>query len=440
MAPSLPDFYNTAIDGIAIGVGVGSCGTAAFTGERVVVTDIATHPFWAPYKELAARAGLGACWSQPIRASTGDILGTFAIYHRDATAPAETDVHLIEQFARLASVAIERDKTAEKIRASVAHYRLLTEGVSDVVWKLDLAFRFTYMSPADERMRGYRADEVLGRHVYELFTQDGVAHVKQQLRDRDLAEKKGGIRQDSITFEVQQHCKDGSLVWTEIISTRERDADDRVIGLHGITRNITDRRQAQEQMHQLAFYDTLTQLANRRLLHDRLSQAMVRAGREQSRLALLFIDLDEFKPINDAHGHDVGDWVLHSVARRIEDCLRASDTAARIGGDEFVVLLPDMQSTADALAVAEKIRSSLQLPLETGNKLRLNPTASIGVAAYPDHGNTEQDLLRLGDDAMYVAKKAGGNRVEMCVPGQAFSSSISSMVLPARLQPSSTAT
>ena len=264
-------------------------------------------------------------------------------------------------------------KAAEKIRASVAHYLLLTEGVSDVVWKLDRDFKFTYISPADERMRGFRADEVLGRHVFDLFTDEGIATIRQQLRRRKLSEAAHGVPQDSITIEVQQHCKDGTLVWTEIISTRERDADGNIVGEHGITRNITERKQAQEQVHRLAFYDSLTRLANRRLFNDRLGQALARARREHSGLGLLFIDLDNFKPVNDQHGHEAGDGVLQAVAQRINSCVRASDTAARIGGWR----------------------------------------AYAREAQQPE---PEDALLRLGDAAMYRAKNTGGNRVEICTP------------------------
>ncbi len=128
----------------------------------------------------------------------------------------------------------------------------------------------------------------------------------------------------------------------------------------------------------------------------------------------MFIDLDKFKPINDTHGHDVGDWVLQTVAKRIESCLRASDTAARVGGDEFLVLLPEMQTSNDAIAVAEKIRQALEQPVVTPNALTLHASASIGIAIYPDHAQTAQELLRLGDRAMYQAKNSGGNFVQMC--------------------------
>jgi PAS domain S-box-containing protein len=212
IAPSLPDFYNEAINGVQIGIGVGSCGTAAYTNERVIVEDITTHPYWAPYKELALRAGLGSCWSQPIRSSTNQVLGTFAIYHHDIHAPNESDIYLIEQSARLASIAIEKSVSETKLRESEALYRLLTEDVSDVIWKTDLNLNITYISPADERLRGYKAEEVIGHSVFEMFSDKGIALILEKLKEREESEKKG-IKTGYTTFELQHRCKDGTLKW-----------------------------------------------------------------------------------------------------------------------------------------------------------------------------------------------------------------------------------
>lgn len=185
---------------------------------------------------------------------------------------------------------------------------------------------------------------------------------------------------------------------------------------------ITERIQMAHQVRELAFYDPLTSLPNRRLALERLSQQVVRARRAKTRLALLFIDLDKFKPINDELGHEVGDWLLQAVAQRIQGCLRASDTAARMGGDEFVVLLPDLPNSDAAVGLAEKIRHALAQEFVTEQGLVLGISSSIGVAMYPDHGTTEKDLLRLGDEAMYQAKKGGRNAVYLCLPMAAESS------------------
>jgi diguanylate cyclase (GGDEF)-like protein len=173
---------------------------------------------------------------------------------------------------------------------------------------------------------------------------------------------------------------------------------------------------AREQISHMAFYDQLTNLPNRRLLEDRLGQLIAQAQRDQTRMALLFLDLDKFKPINDEQGHEVGDWLLGAVAQRIQACLRKSDTVARIGGDEFVVLLPEAGDAGSAMGIAENIRVALNAPFVTADGTILEVTPSIGVVLYPEHADNMHDLIRLGDKAMYRAKGAGRNTVEVYSP------------------------
>lgn len=422
-APSLPDFYNRAIESVEIGVGVGSCGTAAFTGERVIVDDIATHAYWAPFTELAAQAKLGACWSQPIRSSTGQVLGTFAIYHHEAHRPAESDLHLIEQTAHLASIAIERSVAAEKLRDSEAHYRLLTEDALDVIWKTDSELRMTYISPADERLRGYRADEVVGHHVFELFTDEGIATAKEIMRQRK-AIGSPAAQADFINFEVQHRCKDGRTIWGEIFSTAMFDEQGAITGYHGITREISKRKQMEEQVRQLAFHDSLTNLPNRRLLYDRLKQSMVASKRSGCHNAVMFLDLDNFKPLNDVHGHEAGDLLLIIAADRLKRSVREIDTVARFGGDEFVVVLNELdadRATSRALAgnVAEKIRAALSAPYlltiskdgKTDIVVEHRCTVSIGVVVFINHEVNQDDILKWADATMYLAKEQGRNMI-----------------------------
>lgn len=214
--------------------------------------------------------------------------------------------------------------------------------------------------------------------------------------------------------EIWHKRKSGDVYPEQLTITAVKAGGGQITHYVATLRDITERKQLEEEVQQLAYYDPLTRLPNRRLFNDRLSQTLARAKRAQSRMALMFIDLDKFKPINDQHGHEAGDWILEAVARRIEHCLRASDTVARVGGDEFLVLLPDIQTGEDSLAVAEKIRIELERPFITPSQLSLHASSSIGIAIYPDHANTEEDLLRLGDRAMYQAKSAGGNSVELC--------------------------
>jgi len=160
----------------------------------------------------------------------------------------------------------------------------------------------------------------------------------------------------------------------------------------------------------MAQHDMLTELPNRAVVSDRLSQALAAARRNGHRVGLLYIDLDRFKPVNDAYGHAVGDQLLRQAAIRMRGCVRESDTVARFGGDEFVVLLPLIDTLADAATVAEKIRAALAAPFHLAS-LRVEVSSSIGVALYPDHGADEAALTLHADAAMYAAKNCGRDRV-----------------------------
>ncbi len=177
--------------------------------------------------------------------------------------------------------------------------------------------------------------------------------------------------------------------------------------------NSVARNAAEDTIRQMAYYDRLTGLPNRRLLEDRMQQVLANAQRRHTKVAVMFIDLDKFKQVNDRYGHEAGDWLLVQVAERMRTVLRESDTAARVGGDEFVVLLPDTLSAQDAVVVAEKIRQQLEQPFVMDSGIELDISSSIGVAMYPDQADNPRDLLHFGDEAMYKAKKHGRNAVEV---------------------------
>lgn len=311
----------------------------------------------------------------------------------------------------------------QALHESESLYRLLTEDTLDVIWKTDRHLCITYISPADERLRGYRAEEVIGHHVFEMFTNEGVAAVKELMR-RSQASEQPGTPTGFLTFEVQHRCRDGRLLWGEVLSKPERNAQGEIVGYHGITREITARKLLEDQVRQLAFYDPLTQLPNRRLLDDRLSHALAASTRSAGYAALMYLDLDNFKPLNDQHGHVAGDLLLVEVADRLTRCVRAVDTVARFGGDEFVVVLGELhvdkaQSFEQARIVAEKIRQSLlepyRLTLTQDGKedsvVEHCCSASIGVAVFTGREIKQNDVQRWADTAMYQAKDAGRNSI-----------------------------
>lgn len=329
---------------------------------------------------------------------------------------------LQEQNSALQALVAER---TQALHDSQALYRLLTEDAQDVLWRTDARLIVTYISPADERLRGFRADEVVGRHVFDMFNEEGVAVVKAMIARR-AQEEASGTPVGFLNFQVQHRCKDGRLIWGEVLSKPDRNAQGEIIGYHGITREITERKQLEEQVRQLAFHDPLTHLANRRLMLEHLDQAMSASKRSHHHGALLFLDLDNFKPLNDQHGHGVGDLLLIEVAERLKTCVREADTVARFGGDEFVVLLCELgtqpdEATAQATAVAEKIRNRLAEPYvlqatPSAPAIGHQCTASIGVAVFHGRDESQGSVIDRADAAMYQAKEDGRNRIRFA-PG-----------------------
>lgn len=264
-------------------------------------------------------------------------------------------------------------------------------------------------NPAVTIVTGYAPEEVIGRNP-SMFSAKTHSKAFYQALWTQLVET------GSWSGEVLNRKKSGE-VYVEWLSIK-RVLDDQGQLTHHIAvfSDITARKAAEGRIRHLAMHDALTDLPNRTLLTERIEQAIVRARREKSRLGLLYFDLDKFKPINDSLGHEVGDLLLKAIARRVVDCVRESDTVARIGGDEFVVLLPTLADERDALMVGEKIRAVLNQPFQVAGNT-LNISTSIGLTIYPEHGVDEQMLTRNADAAMYQAKTQGRNRVVVYQPG-----------------------
>ncbi len=281
----------------------------------------------------------------------------------------------------------------------------------------------TLFSPGAENMLGYSAEEIIGKQTPMLFHDPAEIRAEAEaLSTEQGIVDNGGF--DALIARTKTSAMPDAHEWTYIrkngtrlsvilSTTSLRNAAGEIDGYLGVATDITERTRAAARITRMAHYDQLTQLPNRRLFHDRMQVAIAQARREGSRLALMLIDLDKFKPVNDQHGHAVGDLLLTAVARRMQECLRESDTLARIGGDEFVVILPVIRADEDALGVAEKIRLALNEPFELSGGYRVSIACCIGIAIYPDHGHTEKRLSKKADDAMYTAKELGRNRVRL---------------------------
>ena len=324
--------------------------------------------------------------------------------------------------------AIEHQRA--QLHESEAKYRFLADNISDVIWIYNLQRGcWEYVSPSVEKLRGFTVEEVLAQPMDQVMTAESYARIQQSGEERARRFLSGEESDHIYTDQVEQVRRDGSTVWTEVTTHFTRNEAGELI-LLGVSRDISERKKAEEQIRNLAFYDLLTQLPNRRLLLDRFGQVVAACKRSKRHAALMFIDLDNFKPLNDEHGHDVGDLLLVEVAHRIMTCVRKMDTVSRFGGDEFVVMLHELSVEHDvsmqrAMHIAEKIRHSLgepyrlQVVRKEGGLPRMvehRCTASIGVVLFDQRCESHEDLLRMADDAMYQAKQGGRNQVRFLEP------------------------
>jgi diguanylate cyclase (GGDEF)-like protein/PAS domain S-box-containing protein len=297
----------------------------------------------------------------------------------------------------------ERRRAEEALERESVRNRMLLHNASDGICILDEKGNALDVSDAFCDMLGYSRDALMGMNVAQWDTRWSTPEGREEFRRLQQSTSQ------TTMFESTHRRKDGSLLDVEVHSVGfELEAQ---AMLFMSSRNITERKRAQDQIRHQAHYDALTGIPNRSLFYDRLTQSMGLARRERYELALLFLDLDKFKAVNDTLGHKAGDEVLRIAAARIRQTLRESDTVARIGGDEFTVLLPRISGRDDAAEVAEKIVDALAAPFQLtdadGSMSEVGIGCSIGIAIYPDNADSPDRLVVAADAAMYAAKREG---------------------------------
>lgn len=303
---------------------------------------------------------------------------------------------------------IEGQDVSEYIRASVAarkremRLRRILDAAGEAIVAFDEGGRIEMFNPAAERMFGITRSAAFGSSVVHLLP-DPFADARGRAM---LAGEPGTGELSGTPFECDGHRSDGSGFPMEMMVTALPEGRHRL--LIAVIRDITERKREQARIQRLAHYDNLTELPNRNLFYERLDRALRRALRAQTHVALMFVDLDRFKVVNDTHGHDAGDLLLRNVAARLTECIRATDTLARVGGDEFVVLLEDLEEGGSAGVVAQKIIDIMGEPFDiAGHPFTIG--ASVGISLYPTDTTEPEELITLADDAMYRAKARGRN-------------------------------
>ena len=295
-----------------------------------------------------------------------------------------------------------RDVTA-RVRAEQAlsmserGLRAITDNIPAMIARIDKEQRYTFANAAIGRVFRIDPREMIGRTILEVRGERLYAEVKPRVE--------AALRGEPVSFERTVEL-DGKLHYYQSNYVPDRDADDAVQGFYALIFDITDLKLAEAELERLARTDSLTGVANRRYFEERFANALVRSHRHGTALSLLCLDIDRFKPINDTHGHPIGDAVIVAVARRMQACVREDDLVARLGGDEFVLLIEN-PGTESGEIVARKLLAVMQQPVEVDG-LSLDVTASVGVA-YAAHAPSVKALMDLADQALYSAKQAGRN-------------------------------
>jgi diguanylate cyclase (GGDEF)-like protein/PAS domain S-box-containing protein len=315
----------------------------------------------------------------------------------------------------LVQLRLERENAGmrQRLEASERLHRYLVDQSPDLIYTLDTAGRFTFVNERFQRLLGFGRDELLGRHYASIVHREDVKRAEYAFNER----RTGARASNNVELRVRRKGADATpctivLSAIGLYGRHEGATAPRApfIGTYGVGRDISDRKRAEEIVSYHAYYDVLTGLPNRSLFRDRLRQAIAQSRRRRSRLAVMFIDLDRFKLINDTYGHVRGDLFLQQVAGRLRRQLRSSDTLSRLGGDEFTVLVPDLRHVEDAAIKAQQFLEALRRPfLVEGDEL--SATCSIGISVFPDHGTTEDELIRNADLAMYQVKRRGKDAI-----------------------------
>jgi diguanylate cyclase (GGDEF)-like protein/PAS domain S-box-containing protein len=310
------------------------------------------------------------------------------------------------------SLISDRDQARAALAAALeqsererAFLRNLNDTIPDLVWLKDPHGVYLACNPPFERLYGAKEQDILGKTDYD-FVESGMADFFRKNDRAAIANGKPSVNEEWLTFAADGYR--GLFETTKVPMWAE---NDQLIGVLGIAHDITERKAVEERIHRLAHHDALTGLINRVSLQERLEQALLSVQREDKKLAVMLIDQDRFKSINDTLGHHVGDTMLVEIAARLRSCVRESDIVARLGGDEFVVVLTDMEAAIDAAPVARKILHALAQPYMIGDRI-LHSSASLGIGISPNDGDDVETLMKHADTAMYAAKSHGRNNYQ----------------------------
>jgi diguanylate cyclase (GGDEF)-like protein/PAS domain S-box-containing protein len=435
-APDLPDFYNNAVNGLKIGPNVGSCGAAMYSGAMVIAEDIFTHPNWEPYREITQKAGLRACWSEPIKGRK--ILGSFAIYYKTPRSPNSLEIELIKELAGIAKIAIEKKQMEKELEKKNNELDFLHEISSHANQARELCDLFTGITNSlvklekiglDNSIKVFTRENNFLNLVYSTETvieQDYCKKIEIGQCLCGLSAKSNELIISENAMNDERHTitnpEDEPVHGHVVVPLRVKNEVSGILCLYSKVKEFKEmedyeqmfltagnhigeaisRKKLYQEVKNLSLKDSLTGLANRRKMNEFIDHIFATSVRFENDLSIIIFDIDHFKDYNDTHGHAQGDIILKKIGNLLTSEGRESDLHIRYGGEEFLVILP--QTPVDTAAkFAERIHKNIHK--ETG------VTVSIGIAELNAIESFE-DLLKRADNALYKAKANGRNRIE----------------------------
>ncbi|MED4584571.1 EAL domain-containing protein [Brevibacillus choshinensis] len=357
------------------------------------------------FKQMWGTIGSGQIWRGEIRNKAKDD----SLYWVDTTiVPFVNQSGKIYQYVSIRSDITARKQMEEDVLKSEEKYRIIAENTSDIISMINADGDFLYLSPSHKTLWEHDVPDEQIQNLLEWIAEEDREIMGYAIRYTYSTGK-------GYMAECRIKTKRETPIWTESKINPIIDEEGNVSSLILVTRDITERKQSEETIHHLAYHDALTDLPNRRMYVQQLTKEIMQAKRFQSNMAVLFLDMDRFKDINDSFGHDVGDMLLIEVAKRLQACVQPGDIVARLGGDEFTILLCQLTDSKQAEDVAELIMSQLQKPFELNGHLA-TISSSIGIAMFPQDGENAEDLLKRADTALYSVKSQGRNGYSLFDP------------------------
>jgi len=389
--------------------GKGPTGTAVRTGEPVTARDTEADRFFFPWRESARRRGYRSSIALPL-IQDEHTYGVLNIYSDTRNAFDNDEVQLLKELAGDLAFGIHTLQTRAAREAAEEMLRIQNRAIEAsrngvLICRSEAPdYPVIYANPASEHITGYPRNELLGRSLESLVTRDTGDAQLEILRYAFEHKQEGHLL-------LRSRRKDGSDFWSELFLAPVGDENGYVTHFTCILNDVTEHKRYEEQLEYQANHDELTGLPNRNLMHDRLTQAVTLAKRHGDQLGVLFLDVDQFKVVNDSLGHRLGDDLLKQVSQRLSHCVRNEDTLARHGGDEFVILLADLERPEDASRIAQQIFDVLEKPLVLDGQ-SVTVSLSLGASIFPRDGTDAETLLKNADAAVYRAKELGRNNLQ----------------------------